>query len=189
MTKVTTLLFPGSLRVTVLHVAPKASVQDAVMEAKDLIDKSHVVLRCPDPENMIVETGDYEILRYTDEHALGMFVGAVKGLNHWPELGKVSVPNAEVAFRLESFEDSYGLADKEPVQLYKRMVELYQAGAIIEYHDWPGQKQPKSFHTGFRYDCMSDDDYFELQALEKHFGIKAQPNWRGDIKQRARMAG
>jgi hypothetical protein len=81
-------------------------------------------------------------------------------------------------------DEVYGITKMGELAAYKRMVELYQAGAVIEYHDMPQARSNKikreRFHVGFRYDCMSDDDYFELRALESHFAIKENPNWRGD---------
>jgi hypothetical protein len=65
---------------------------------------------------------------------------------------------------------------------FARMVELYQQGAVIEYHKID-TKKAKRFHVGFRYDCMNDDDYFELRSLEKKYGIKESANLRGDPAQ------
>lgn len=81
-------------------------------------------------------------------------------------------------------DEVYGITAMGELGAYKRMVELYQVGAIAEYHEWPGKKKPKRFHVGFRYDCMSDDDYFELRALERHFSIEENPNFRGDPRLR-----
>lgn len=60
-----------------------------------------------------------------------------------------------------------------------RMIELYQKGAVIEYHRFDNE-EPKRFHVGFRYDCMSDDEYFELRDLERKYKIKEDANLRGD---------
>lgn len=86
-------------------------------------------------------------------------------------------------------DEVYGITAMGELGAYKRMVELYQAGAVIEYHEMPKGKgvKLKPFHIGFRYDCMSDDDYFELRAIERHFNIKENPNWRGDAKLRTKM--
>jgi hypothetical protein len=80
-------------------------------------------------------------------------------------------------------DETYGITAMGEIAAYKRMVELYQCGATMELHEMPQRKggvKTERFHTGFRYDCMSDDDYFELRALERHFGIEPNPNWRGD---------
>lgn len=103
-------------------------------------------------------------------------------------MGRKSNAQLDAEQRAED-DETYGITKMGELAAYKRMVELYQAGAIIEYHEWPGQKKLKRFHTGFRYDAMSDDDYFELRALERHFGITENPNWRGDAKKRMRMVG
>lgn len=94
----------------------------------------------------------------------------------------------EAADRAED-DATYGITAMGELAAYKRMVELYQAGAVIEYHDITEKLRDKRFHVGFRYDCMSDDDYFELMALERHFGVEENSNWRGDTRQRTRMAG
>jgi hypothetical protein len=45
---------------------------------------------------------------------------------------------------------------------FKRMVKLYPLGAVMElFHDG------SPAHVGFRYDCMSDDDYFELRQRRR----------------------
>ncbi|UTC29726.1 hypothetical protein BAJUN_00960 [Bajunvirus bajun] len=69
--------------------------------------------------------------------------------------------------------------DSDEITMLRRLVELYQAGAVIEYHDMPDEKA-KRFHVGFRYNCMSDDDYFESQELERRLGVKDNANHRGD---------
>lgn len=95
--------------------------------------------------------------------------------------------NAELdAVQREEDDQVYGITAMGELGAYKRMVELYQAGAVVEYHEWPGKKKLKRFHVGFRYDCMSDDDYFELRALERHFAVEENPNWRGDARLRTK---
>ena len=83
-------------------------------------------------------------------------------------------------------EDDYGIGKMTELDAYKRMVELYQNGAVIEYHDI-GKKKLERFHVGFRYDAMSDDDYFELRAIERFFKIKENSNLRGDIMKMSGM--
>lgn len=75
-------------------------------------------------------------------------------------------------------------ANSDEITMLRRLVALYQAGAVIEYHHINPNEKAKRFHVGFRYDAMSDDDYFETQELERRLGVEENSNWRGDAKKR-----
>lgn len=55
-------------------------------------------------------------------------------------------------------------------QKLRRMVELYNNGKL--YEDVTVREKTTRLHVGFRYDLMSDDDYFELVELEESMGYK-----------------
>ncbi len=77
-------------------------------------------------------------------------------------------------------ERDYMHGDSDELTMLRRLVELYQAGAIIEYHDFGKGRMNERCHVGFRYDAMSDDDYFECQELERRLQVEENANWRGD---------
>jgi hypothetical protein len=183
MTRVSTILLPN-LRITVLHVPATDSLINVSIEAGEKVGKADVVLRCFE-EDLLATAGEYTVIGCRDEAALDR-LAALSGVTYEPNTSKAATGLGRLlvddlgAQDLELAQDDYNLADIDELTAYKRIVELYQAGAVIEYHDITADKQDQRFHVGFRYDCMSDDDYFELKALEKRFGIEGNPNWRGD---------
>lgn len=189
MTKLTNISIAG-LRIAVIHLASGESMLDACMNTAAETKKADVVLRCFD-DDLPLSATTFGVFQYADLPELQKLIAALPGARYEPledskgefGLGKLHVTE-KGAVVLEDNEDSYGLLNMSELDLYKRLVQLYQQGAVIEYHDMPGEKKPKRFHVGFRYDCMSDDDYFESRAIEKFLGIEEQPNWRGDVAAR-----
>lgn len=74
--------------------------------------------------------------------------------------------------------------NSDEITMLRRLVALYQAGAVIEYHQFKPNEKTRRCHVGFRYDAMSDDDYFETQELERRLGVEDNANWRGDAGKR-----
>lgn len=71
-------------------------------------------------------------------------------------------------------------ANSDEITMLRRLVALYQSGAVIEYHHLKPNEEARRYHVGFRYDAMSDDDYFETQELEERLKVEENANWRGD---------
>lgn len=108
--------------------------------------------------------------RYSPKHVETTLRAAANAMESSPAL---KTPNTSP----EDLEGDH--ADSDEITMLRRLVQLYQAGAVIEYHEFKPGKVDRC-HVGFRYDAMSDDDYFETQELERRLKIEENANWRGD---------